>query len=74
MSECKYQLSIRGMHCSSCAVNIEKILKKFNNVKTITVSAVTNKAFVTSEDKLDEAEVKKAISKLGYTVVSMEKL
>jgi len=68
----KVKLSISGMHCGSCAGNIERALKKVPGVKEVTVSAVTNKAFVEVDEKASEEEMKKAVSKAGYKVLEIE--
>ncbi len=68
----KVKLSISGMHCASCASNIERSLKKVFGVKEVTVSAVTNKAFVEVDEKTSKEEMKKAVAKAGYKVVEME--
>ena len=61
-----------GMHCSSCASNIEKSLKKVPGVKEVSVSLMTNKGFVECEDKVSEEELKKAVARAGYKAVSIE--
>ena len=68
----KKKLSISGMHCGSCAGNITRALKKVSGVKEVSVSAVTNKAFVEADEKVNEDEMKKAVAKAGYKVVSIE--
>lgn len=68
----KLKLSISGMHCGSCAGNIERSLKKVSGVKECRASAITNKAFVEADDKTSEDEMKKAVAKAGYKVVSIE--
>lgn len=68
----KVKLSISGMHCASCASNIERNLKKISGVKEVTVSIITNKAFVEVEEKVSDEEMKKAISKVGYKVTEIE--
>jgi P-type Cu+ transporter len=68
----KIKMSISGMHCGSCAGNIERSLKKVSGVKEVSVSAVTNKAFVEIDEKVSEEEMKKAVSKAGYKVVEIE--
>ncbi len=68
----KVKISIQGMHCASCASNIERSLRKVSGVKECTVSAVTNKAFVECEDKTSEEEMRKAVAKVGYKVVSVD--
>lgn len=68
----KIKLSISGMHCGSCAGNIERALKKVNGVKEVSVSAVTNKAFVEVDEKASEEEIKKAVARVGYKIVNIE--
>jgi len=68
----KIKLSISGMHCASCASNIERSLKKVSGVKEVTVSAVTNKAFVEIDEKTSDEEMRKAVARAGYKVVEIE--
>ena len=68
----KIKLYISGMHCASCASNIERGLKKVKGVKEVSVSAITNKAFVSIEDSVKEEDMKKAVAKVGYKVVDIE--
>lgn len=68
----KIKLSIYGMHCASCANNVEKSLKKITGVKEISVSAITNKAIIEVESGTNKEELKKAVEKVGYKVVSIE--
>ncbi len=69
----KLKMTIQGMHCGSCAGNIERSLKKIDGVKSVSVSMMTNKGIVESEDKVSEEELKKAVSRAGYKVVAVEK-
>ncbi len=69
----KFKLTIEGMHCASCTNNIERILKKISGVKEVSVSVLTKKAFVEADDSVSEAEIKQAVAKVGYKVISMEK-
>jgi P-type Cu+ transporter len=68
----KIKINISGIHCGSCAGNIERALKKVKGVNEVNVSPITNKAFVEIDDKTSEEEMKKAVSKAGYKVVSIE--
>ena len=69
----KYKISIQGMHCGSCAGNIERSLKKVSGVTSASVSMMTNKGIVEAEDKVSEEELKKAVSRAGYKAVVVEK-
>ncbi len=68
----KIKMTISGMHCGSCAGNIERSLKKVDGVKTASVSMMTNKGIVETEDKVSDEELKKAVSRAGYKVVTIE--
>jgi len=68
----KIKLIIQGMHCASCASNIERSLKKVFGVKEANVNLMLRKGFVESEDNVSNDEIKKAVSKVGYKVVSIE--
>ena len=65
----KIKLTIEGMHCASCAANVEKAVGKIDGVKSVTVSLMTNKAVIEADDSVDESAIKDAISKFGYKVV-----
>ncbi len=69
----KLKVAISGMHCASCATNVERSVSKIPGVKDITVSAVTHKGFVTCEDSVQDEDIKKAVQKAGYKAISVEK-
>ena len=69
----KTKLTIQGMHCASCASNIEKSLKKIPGVKGANVSLMTKKGFVESEKEIPEEELKKAVARAGYKLTGVEK-
>jgi len=68
----KLKLSIEGMHCASCASNIEKSLKKVAGVKEVSVSLMLKKGTVQAEDSVSEDEIKKAVSRAGYKLLKIE--
>lgn len=68
----KIKLSIEGMHCASCASNVEKSLKKVLGVKEVNVSLMLKKGIIEAEDSVSEDELKKAVSKFGYKVARVE--
>ncbi len=63
----KVAVGIRGMHCASCAVMIEKKLNKLEGVKA-TVNYGGEKAYVEIDDEGKMQQVKETIEKLGYSV------
>jgi len=65
----KKTLKISGMHCASCAVIIEKELKK-KGTKNASVNFATGKAVVDyDENKVEVGNLEKAIIEAGYKVV-----
>jgi len=68
----KFKLTIEGMHCASCASNIEKSLKKVSGVKEASVSLMLKKGTVDADDNVSLDELKKAVAKVGYKVVKIE--
>ena len=69
----RIKMSIEGMHCASCAANIERSVGKVPGVKSVSVSVMTRKAIVESEDKVSEEDLKKAVARTGYKVVEINK-
>ncbi len=61
----KQIFEIKGMHCVSCAQNIEKEVKKVSGVSSVQVDFVGQKMFVEGED-FSEEEMIEAIKDLGY--------
>ncbi|HLD00911.1 MAG TPA: heavy metal-associated domain-containing protein [Candidatus Nanoarchaeia archaeon] len=68
----KLKITIEGMHCSSCAGNIEKSLKKITGVKNASVSLMLKKGTVEAEDSVSVEDIKKAVSKTGYKISKIE--
>ena len=63
------ELKIEGMDCAQCAVGITRFLEK-KGLGEVSVDFQTGEAqFVISNDSMTVEEVKKGISKLGYTVI-----
>ena len=67
----KLKISIEGMHCASCAGNIERSLKKVPGIKEVSISLMTKKGFVECDEKVNGEEIKKAVSRAGYKVSSI---
>lgn len=68
----KLKLTIEGMHCASCASNIEKSISKVPGVKSCSVTLMLKKGNVECEDNVPEEDLKKAVAKVGYKVVKIE--
>jgi Cu+-exporting ATPase len=68
----KYKITISGMHCASCASNIERSLKKIPGVKEASVSLMLKKGKVEAEDNVREEELRKAVERTGYKATGVE--
>ena len=68
----KIKLTVEGMHCASCAGNIERSLKKVPGLKNASVSMMTRKALVEADDNVSEEAMKQAVARAGYKVSKIE--
>ena len=65
----KIILPIKGMHCASCVMKIEKKLRATDGVADAVVNIANEKATVTfDESKSDEEKIKHAIRETGYDI------
>lgn len=62
----KLKIEVSGMHCASCAANIERSLKKVKGIKNANVSLLLKKCMIECEDSVKEEEIKQAIKRAGY--------
>ena len=69
----KYKITISGMHCASCASNVERSLKKTPGVKEASVSLMLKTGRGEAEDSVSEEDLKKAVVRAGYKAVEMER-
>ncbi len=70
----KIKLTISGMHCGSCAGNIERSIGKVSGVKSVSVRMMANSGIVETEDNVSDADLEKAVSRAGYKVLKVEKV
>ncbi|MBN2881258.1 copper-translocating P-type ATPase [Candidatus Woesearchaeota archaeon] len=68
----KLEIKISGMHCASCAFNVESALKKQKGIRTANVNIATNKATLVVDDELQVSEIAKTIDNVGYKAVLSE--
>jgi Cu+-exporting ATPase len=69
----KAELKITGMHCATCAVNIEESLSKIKDVEKAQVNFGTDSAHVEYDPaKVSLHEIEKAVKDAGYDVVNQE--
>ena len=75
----KEQLIIKGMHCASCAINVEKALLKSEGVTEASVNLASEKASVLYDPaKTDTNKLINIVKKVGYDaeesqIISTEK-
>ncbi len=56
---------IEGMHCASCARNIEKSVKRVKGINSAVVNFATQKLYVEAEDTVSDKDIQKAVSRVG---------
>src|SRR3989344_6444140 len=75
MVHTKKTFSIKGMHCASCVLIIEKSLKNIEGVSEASVNLVTEKATVTYDlDKTTDDKLISAVANAGYKAFIKEEL
>ncbi len=69
----KTRISVGGMHCASCALNIEKTLKKTKGVKQASVNfSIARASIEFDEASIDEKRLIDKIEKAGFTATVYE--
>ena len=75
MTHTKKIFSIKGMHCASCVLVIEKSLNKLDGVSKANVNLATEKATVEYDpDKVSDKELSSAVSQVGYKALLQEEI
>lgn len=68
----KKKILIEGMHCASCASNIERSIKKIPGIKNVGVSMITRKAIVECKDGVKDDDLMHAVKRAGYSAKEIE--
>lgn len=58
-------LKVSGMTCNHCVANVEKNLKKINNIELV-VADLTNQTVKIKGENIDLSLVKQTVEDLGY--------
>jgi Cu+-exporting ATPase len=67
----KATLDITGMHCASCAMNLEGSLKKVDGVSKAAVNFATEKAYVEYDPaKVTMSDLERTVTDAGYSVIN----
>ena len=61
------EFQVKGMHCASCAANIEKKLKKLDGVQSVAVNYATTSAVIEGTAAIEK--IKETVTAMGYTLV-----
>lgn len=67
----KVQWKVKGMDCSTCAINIHRYLEK-QGMKNVKVNFATGDVLFDTDEEIQEEKLTKGISDLGYRVVEGE--
>lgn len=67
MSE-KIKVNIKGMHCRSCEILVERNLKKIAGVESVNVNYKSGTAELFSQGRPDQKEIQRAIENAGYSI------
>lgn len=75
MNQNKKTFSIKGMHCASCVMVLERSLKKVDGVLQATVNLATEKATVTYDPaRVTDDKLSSAVSNVGYQALITEEI
>ena len=73
MADVKIKLKITGMHCTSCAFNIDGELEDTEGVKSSSTNYAKSVAEVEfDEDKITHIKIIEIIKKVGYTATPLQ--
>lgn len=68
----KKKLKIEGMHCTSCAMNIDFDLEDLEGIKSAKTSYTKQETEIEfDEEKVSNQKIIQTIKKTGYTVVDV---
>ena len=68
----KKKLKVQGMHCSSCAINIDFDLEDLEGIKSAKTSYAKQECEVEfDEEKINDQKIIQTIKETGYTVVDV---
>ncbi len=67
----KITVGIEGMACGMCEAHINDAVRQAFSVKKVTSSHTKKQTVIIAENDISEQDLKNAISKAGYDVVSV---
>ena len=66
-----YLLKIDGMYCSMCESHVNDVIRNNFNVKKVKSSHSKKETLITTDEKIDEAKLKKVLHDIGYEVLEI---
>ena len=69
----KYTIEVQGMMCGMCESHTNEAIRRVFPVKKVTSSHKKAQTEIITENELDEAQMKKTITDLGYTIGAVQK-
>lgn len=69
----KYTIEVQGMMCGMCETHTNEAIRRVFPVKKVTSSHKKAQTEIITENELDEEQLKKTISDLGYTMGAVQK-
>ncbi|WOF16931.1 copper-translocating P-type ATPase [Methanoplanus sp. FWC-SCC4] len=70
----KTEIKITGMHCASCAINLENALKKAEGIDEASVDISSENARISFDpEKINFREIEKLVKETGYGVLKAQK-
>ncbi len=68
MAETSKQFNIKGMHCASCVLVLERSLRKVPGVSVANVNLATEQATVNFDpERVREKDLAEAVLRVGYS-------
>ena len=61
--------TITGMTCGHCVASVSEEIGEISGVRDVAVELSTGQVTVTSDDPLDQADVRAAVEEAGYHLV-----
>ena len=65
----KINFSVEGMTCAGCVRNVERALKKIEEVKYVSINLATERAFLISSKEIPFEQIERQIKNVGYKAV-----
>ena len=67
----KKVITIEGMMCEHCKMNVERALSELNGVSKVKVNLKNKTATIYSTKSISNDDIKNSISKLDYKIVNI---